>query len=164
MVDDRGEELPLVHGGQQEGHRIPPLPGQGPGLLSAVDIVHPGLGVPLQILIQEVVQRPRFGEGRAVEQGELPLSLLIDEGDALGDRPDPWVDLPAAEGVRVMPAHGVQQPFRLHAEDHPVDGLELQGLVVEVHQLAQGESGGKAGPLLGGGEPLAPLVASLRGG
>lgn len=41
----------------------------------------------------------------------------------------------------------LHHPLRLHAEDHPVDGLELQGGVVEVDQL--GVPGGQAVPLPG---------------
>ena len=45
-----------------------------------------------------------------------------------------------------------------------MDGLELQGLVVEVDQLRQGVPGGQGLPLILGRDALLPLIALLGGG
>ena len=67
-------------------------------------------------------------------------------------------------GVGVELLEGGDELLRVHAEDHPVDGLELEGVVVEVLDLHQGVPGGKAGPLVLGGDLLEILIAGLGGG
>ena len=57
-----------------------------------------------------------------------------------------------------------QQLLGVHPKDHPVDGLKLQGVVVEVHQLHQGIPGGVGLLLLGGEGGLELFPAGLGGG
>ena len=58
----------------------------------------------------------------------------------------------------------VQQGCGVGVEHHPVDGLEFQAAVVEIHQLAQGVPGGQGIPFFQRHEPLLPLVALLGSG
>ena len=52
----------------------------------------------------------------------------------------------------------------VHAEKHAVDGLELQGVVIQVHQLHQGVAGGMGQLLLRGEGGLELLPAGLGRG
>ena len=70
----------------------------------------------------------------------------------------------ALVGVGIGGTEGVHELLVVHAEQHPVDGLKLQGVVVVVHHLHQGEAGGQGQVLLGGLALLLLLVAGLGGG
>ena len=48
---------------------------------------------------------------------------------------------PALVGVGVGGLEGLHELLVVHAEQHPVDRLELQGVVVVVDDLDQGETG-----------------------
>ena len=157
-MDDGGEQLPLAHGGQQEGHRVLPLQGQLLGHVGPVDVVHPGPGAAGQIVVQESLEGAHRQLLPGVGHRQLPPAPPAGHIGEHVARP------PALDEVGVEVRQGVQQRLRLHPEHHPVDGLELQGVVVEVDQLHQGVSGGQLVPLVRGGELLGPLIALLGGG
>ena len=64
-------------------------------------------------------------------------------------------------GVGIGGAEGVHELLVIHAEQHPVDGLELQGIVVVIDHLHQCVAGGKRQILLGGLALLLLLIAGL---
>ena len=67
-------------------------------------------------------------------------------------------------GVGIGGAEGVHELLVIHAEHHAVDRLELQRVVVVVHHLYQGVTGGQRQILLGGLALLLLLIAGLGGG
>ena len=70
----------------------------------------------------------------------------------------------ALVGVGIGGAEGVHELLVIHAEQHAVDGLELQGIVVVVDHLYQRVAGGQRQILLGGLALLLLLIAGLGGG
>ena len=154
-MDDRGEQLCLAHGGQEEGDVARPG-GQLPGHVGAVDVVDTA-AVLLHIAVQEALEGAHGQLVGGVGDGDGPLAPGVDIAE--------HVALPLTPpGAGIGGAQGLHHPLRLHAEDHPVDGLEFQRVIVEVHQLHQGVPGGQIGPLSLRGEPLLPLIALLGGG
>ena len=104
-----------------------------------------------QIVVQEGLEGAHGQLGGGVGDGVVLLMALVHCGE------DVALAL-ASVNAGVILFQSSQQVLRLHAEDHPVDGLELQGFVVEVVQLHQGIPGGETGPLLRGGELLLILA------
>ena len=121
-----------------------------------MDVVHLA-AVCLQILIQE-----------ALEGAHGQLHLGIGDGDEV------IVALPAdLDGVALALALvdvGIgllelgHKGLGVRAEDHPVDGLELQGVVVVVDDLHQSVAGGEVFPLALRRHLLEVFIAGLGGG
>ena len=109
------------------------------------------------VLVQEGLKRSHRQLGTWV--GDHHLSLPI--GTDIGQDMCTAIHFPTSERTGIKSLQGGQQLLRLHTEHHPVDRFKLQGLVVEIDQLAQGIPGGQAVPLILWNQLLLPLVALL---
>ena len=111
---------------------------------------------------------------RAVHRGQVVVQKRLQRAHrqlagGIGDGDDGL--FPAAEQLKLLPPAGagvgawialqqrIQHCLAVHAEAHPVDGLKLQRLVVQVHQLHQRIAG-----LFRLGRTLLLLIVGLGGG
>ncbi len=121
-----------------------------------MDVVHLA-AVFLQVAVQEVLQGAHGQLGGGVGHGDGPPLPGQDVGELVA------LAL-AGVGAGIGGQQVGQQLLGVHPKDHPVDGLKLQGVVVEVHQLHQGIPGGWGLLLLGERGGLELFPAGLGGG
>ena len=97
----------------------------------------------------------QLGRGMGHRDGSRAVGMNIPE----------YVALPHSLAGAGIGGHEIgEQHLGLHAEEHPMDGFELQRAVVEVHQLHQSVPGGQRGPLLRRRQGLLPFIAGLGRG
>ena len=138
------------------------------GLVAAVDLEKydytPGSGSLIRATEGTVLERiPPRVRVRKDAPIELPhVMLLIDDPKKTCVEPIAKETDGMEQGPGVEALKRLQQLLRLHAEHHPVDGLELERIVVEVFDLHQGIPGRKAGPLALRGD-LLPRRAATSG-
>ena len=144
VVDHRGEQLLLAHGGQQEAYGAR-LGGQAAHHVRPVDVVHLAPGWERRYSSRKRCKVPTGSWAEGWGPTRFPL---------LPGHPGQLVALqmvrPAAAWIES--GKGVQKRIWIRPKHHPVDGLELQGIVMEVVQLHQGVPGGQAVPLLRRGQ------------
>ena len=109
--------------------------------------------------------RPELGVSRTIRLGLEALAPICDgvifqvadqpllRRETVASLAETWlanpeqIIVPAAGGCWGNPCVFPKDLFPVHVDQQPVDGLEPQGLVVEVHQLHHGEPGGVILPL-----------------
>jgi len=121
-----------------------------------VDVVHLAAEF-LEILVQKGLHGGNtqllFGMGNGDEAG---LALIV-----IGKHMALALAL-VAIGIELLQLG--HQVLGLHAKEHAVDGLKLQGIVVVIHHLHQGVAGRQSQVLLGGLSLLLLLIAGLGSG
>ena len=149
------EELLLAHRGKQEAH-VALLEAELAGDLIAVDVVDLAAEL-LEVLVDESLQR---ADGQ--------LDLRVGDGDEIvvavpADLDDVALAL-ALVGVGVELLELFHELLMVDAEEHAVDGLELERVVVVVHDLDKCVAGGQREVFLGRLALLLLFIAGLGGG
>ena len=149
------EELLLAHRGKQEAH-VALLGAELAGDLIAVDVVDLTAEL-LEVLVDEGLQ---CADGQ--------LDLRVGDGDEIvvavpADLDDVALAL-ALVGVGVELLELFHELLMVDAEEHAVDGLELERIVVVVHDLDKCVAGGQREVFLGSLALLLLFIAGLGGG
>ena len=147
---------------QDEAHG--PLGHHAAGGVVAVDVVHPAAGAVGQHLLHKVfggAHGQRLGGGVKTDGG-FP-AVRRGQGEALAA----LRRLAQVQAQMALLAVGVQLAQHLvgaHIKQHPGNGLDLDGIAVQVAHLGQAPAGGMGLPLLGGQGGLQLLPIGLGGG
>ena len=103
-----------------------------------MDIIHLA-AVGLEILINKGLQRSHCQLNLGLRYSDKARVARIGVGNGVARSL-------ALMGTGIEVQESLQNRLRLHTEEHPVDGLELQCVVVVVHHLHQRVPGGQVGP------------------
>ena len=133
VEDNGGEQLILFHAGQDEADGVG-LGSQLLGDILAVDIVDLA-AILLQVGVQECLQGADLQLSGGVGHGDNALLAVEDIGDLVA-----FALTQVCAGVSSDVV--VEQLLAVHVEQDAVDGLELQGVVMQVGQLDQSITSG----------------------
>ena len=129
---------------QDGGGFLPGAGGKRHGRGGAVDVIHAGLGVAVQEVVQKGFNTAHRQGSRGILQGHQQLTVLVGNGKALLRRGG----LVALGLVPLI--DGLVQLMGRYTEHHTVDRLDLDGRAMYIADLGQAPAGGVILLLFGG--------------